>query len=147
MDFANSRMGFGWVVRDDAGVIHGVVMRTVEGLFSVREAEAMGAREALSWIKGRGWQHVIVETDAQVVANAVQTGGNYTPFGGLIDEICELLHQFESASLVFISRKFNMPAHVIAKRSLSMVGVEFCELFDSIPRCLAGLVCLNSVLA
>ncbi|XP_031091029.1 uncharacterized protein LOC115996025 [Ipomoea triloba] len=112
-------MGFGWVVRDAEGVVVGVAMRCMEGLFSVKEAEAMGAREALSWLKRRGWRHVIMESDAQVVTLAVQQPRNATPFGGLISEICELLQQLESVTFVYVHRSLNMPAHVLAKESFN----------------------------
>lgn len=81
MDFVNRRMGVGWVIRDSEGVVKGVVRSKMEGLFTVREAEAMGVRKALSWIKSKGWSGIIVETDAQVVATAVKQGENINPFG------------------------------------------------------------------
>ncbi|XP_031127561.1 uncharacterized protein LOC116029654 [Ipomoea triloba] len=64
MDYVNYRMGFGWVVRGGEGEVVGVGWRLVRGVFSVREAEAVGVREVLSWVKGKGWERVIVETDA-----------------------------------------------------------------------------------
>lgn len=57
-------MGFGWVCRDETGIVVGVRMNNMMGLYSVREAEAMGEREALSWIKLMGWERVILESDA-----------------------------------------------------------------------------------
>lgn len=92
MDFQHGRMGFGWVVRDEEGIVQGVAMQTIDGTFTVREAEAMRVREALSWIKKRGCQWVILETDAQVFTKAMQRGGgSLSPYGGLINEICILL--------------------------------------------------------
>lgn len=54
MDFLRRKVGFGWILRDSTGVVIGVIMLKQEGIFSVREAEAIGAREALSWQKQHG---------------------------------------------------------------------------------------------
>ncbi|XP_019157363.1 PREDICTED: uncharacterized protein LOC109153925 [Ipomoea nil] len=84
MDMNNCQMGFGWSARDSEGRVLGVVMFVQKGLFFVKEAEAMGAREALSWIKAMGWNRVTLETDAQVVTNAVSGGLNLSPFDLII---------------------------------------------------------------
>lgn len=54
MDVHRRRMGFGWVCHDEMGLMKGVHMTNMRGLYSVREAEIMGAREALSWLKQKG---------------------------------------------------------------------------------------------
>ncbi|XP_019159671.1 PREDICTED: uncharacterized protein LOC109156272 [Ipomoea nil] len=84
MDMNNCRMGFGWSAQDGEGRLLGVVMFVQKGLFLVKEAEAMGAREALSWIKEMGWNRVILETDSQVVTNAVSGDVNLSPFGSIM---------------------------------------------------------------
>ncbi|XP_031099235.1 uncharacterized protein LOC116003486 isoform X2 [Ipomoea triloba] len=133
LDFAHRRTSLGWVMRTAEGVVIGVVMKRIEGLLAVREAEAMGAREALSWLKGKGWNQVIIESDAQVVTDGVSRGGNGSPYGAVLQEIRVLMDQFESASLWFVRRELNMPAHVVAKKSLYNSSDVLAEYCDFIP--------------
>ncbi|XP_031127511.1 uncharacterized protein LOC116029603 [Ipomoea triloba] len=130
MDFVNDCMGFGWVVRDHEGRVQGVAMRKAAGLFSVPEAKAMGAQEALSWLKSKGWERVIIESDAQVVTRAVDTGDLNTPFGAIVRDVRSLLDQFESAAMCFVRRGSNSVAHALAKQALDQqthVLVDFSE--------------------
>lgn len=78
LDFGGQRMGLGWVLRDGEDIVIGAAKSTVEGLFTVLETEAMGAQEALSWIKRRGWSRVVVQSDAQAVTKAVANGEHIT---------------------------------------------------------------------
>ena len=62
------KSSWGIVVRDSQGLFMHGASRLVDGLFQVRELEALGLREALSWIKNLGWYRVIFELDSlQVV--------------------------------------------------------------------------------
>ncbi|XP_019166531.1 PREDICTED: uncharacterized protein LOC109162266 [Ipomoea nil] len=142
MDHANQRMGFGWGVLDEEDKVLGVTMFTKRGLYMVREAEAMGAREALSWIKHNGWRRVSLETDAQMVTNAVTGGVNISPFGSIVEEIRELLRQMPGVKFRYVHRNYNTFAHNLAKKALSYIGDDRLEFFDRIPRYLVvvGLV-------
>ncbi|XP_019190793.1 PREDICTED: uncharacterized protein LOC109185268 [Ipomoea nil] len=118
MDFEHRRMGYGWILRDEEGVVMGAATTMIEGIYSVKEAEAIGAPEALSWIKRGGWPRVVLETDAQMVTNAVSAGQNYTPFGAIIDEIRKHLMQLPLTHFVFVKRDANVLAHFLAKYAL-----------------------------
>ncbi|XP_031095050.1 uncharacterized protein LOC115999334 [Ipomoea triloba] len=142
MDINRRCMGFGWVIRDDYGKIVGVLMSRVSGLYSIKEAEAMGAREALSWINKKGWTRVILETDAQVVTQAVNNGDFLTLFGAIVYEIRVFLSELPYVHFPFVRRSSNMLAHVIAKRALCNVEGERVEYLDFLPRFLSlfGLI-------
>ena len=58
------KSSWGIVVRDSQGLFMHGASRLVDGLFLVRELEAMGLREALSWIKNLGLYQVIFESDS-----------------------------------------------------------------------------------
>ncbi|XP_019179256.1 PREDICTED: uncharacterized protein LOC109174474 [Ipomoea nil] len=105
MDFERHRMGFGWVMRDGMGVVVNMGWHKIGSLYSVREADAVGVREALSWIKCKGWNRVIVETDAQIVTTAVKGGTHNSPFGLIIHDIRSLLNQLHSVTLYYILSK------------------------------------------
>ncbi|XP_031116479.1 uncharacterized protein LOC116020131 [Ipomoea triloba] len=140
LDEGRGHMGFGWVVRDAEASVVGVGLRKTPGVYSVREAEAMGAREALSWIKRRGWTHIVLETDAQLVTNAVRKGLNITPFGAIIDDIRLLLRSIEGSSIIFVRRSANETAHVLARKALCNRDFALVEFFDAIPRCISTTI-------
>lgn len=144
MDFEHRCMGFGWVVRDHEGVVQGVVMKKVVGLYSVKEAEAMGAREALSWIKRKGWNKVIVESDAQVVTRAVEKGDWRTPFGAIVRDIRLLLDHLMLVTLCFVRRDSNTVSHGVAKMSLCQPTTELLEYSEFLPRFISVLMCTNN---
>ncbi|XP_019150064.1 PREDICTED: uncharacterized protein LOC109146845 [Ipomoea nil] len=141
MDHEHNRMGFGWCVFDWDGRVMGVVMFAKCGLYMVHEAEAVRAKEALSWIKGRGWGRVVLETDAQVVTRAVAADANISPFGAIIQEVRELLHELPMVTFRFVQRRDNGMAHLLAKKALSYIGEDRLEFFDCIPRFLSGSLC------
>lgn len=45
--------------------------KVIDGLLSPKDAEAIGIREALSSLKGLGWDNMIVEMDALRVFKAL----------------------------------------------------------------------------
>ncbi|XP_031108689.1 uncharacterized protein LOC116013179 [Ipomoea triloba] len=140
MDDRRRCMGLGWVIRDELGTVVGVLMSRINGLYTVKEVEGMGAREALSWIKQKGWSRVILEMDAKVVTQAVYNGEILTPFGTIVQEILDLLNALPYVKFTFVKRSSNEFAHVIAKRALCNDGWERVEYLDSLPRFLSSLV-------
>nr|GMD40948.1 ribonuclease H [Ipomoea batatas] len=119
MDYDNCNMGFGWIVRDATRVVLNVVRFTISGRFSeyfwwgcesprpvglwpapprqpVLTALAIGAREALSWIKQMGWQK----------------------------EIKMVLCQLPQVRFVFVPLSRNGPTHVLARNALCNYGKE-----------------------
>ncbi|XP_019184282.1 PREDICTED: uncharacterized protein LOC109179176 [Ipomoea nil] len=128
MDYAAHRMGFGWSVTDGDDT----------------EAEAMGAREALSWIKGKGWPRVVLETDAKLVTQALTGGANISPFGSIIEDVRELLDQLPMVTFRHVHRSKNMLAHSLAKRALTCLGDDRIEMFDFIPRSVGKHLCNSS---
>lgn len=96
---------------------HPSILIAINGLNSVREAEAMGVREAMSWTKQKEWQWVILETDAQVVTRAVADGINITPFGAIVNEIRTYLQHLPSVKFDFVKRNGNMSTHILAMKA------------------------------
>ncbi|KAM6552999.1 hypothetical protein CsatB_013761 [Cannabis sativa] len=65
--------GDGIVARDEHGYMLEGVSRLCHGNIRPELAEAIGVREALSWIKDKQWPNVILETDCLVVYGDVPT--------------------------------------------------------------------------
>ena len=66
-----NRFSFALVVRDHLGQLVEARASCREGLVSPDVAEAIGLKEALSWIKDNSWSNVVVESDALVVVQEV----------------------------------------------------------------------------
>lgn len=135
-------------VRDGADTFSvGMVLRGPEGDFiagktinmqapgSVFEAEAIGVREALSWVKDQQLQNkrVFIESDSQLTVRAIQNGNmNYLEAGVVMESCCQLLRQLELVSVNFVRRNANRVAHEIAR----FPCLAYCQvLFTSPPLC------------
>lgn len=95
-------------------------------------AESIGIREALSWIKTKDWQEVIVESDCLGAIQAIRCSSiNFSYLGRVIDECKKLLVELESrnVTLKFVKRSANSVAHYLAKYSSSIADRTW-ELVD-----------------
>ena len=58
-----------------------------QGSLSPDLAEAIGIREALSWIKSKGWPKVVLETDCLLITQAIRCSSiNLSYVGRVVDE-------------------------------------------------------------
>lgn len=95
-----------------------------EGLVESDFAEAIGIKEALSWIKSKGWRNVMVESDSLVSIQAIRSS---TPllsyFGRIIQECKQTFYELQdySVSLSFVKRSANVVAHCIEKSTSNIV--------------------------
>lgn len=96
----------------------------------------MGAREALSWLKDKGQQHVILATDAQVVKRAVDNGIVLTPFRAIVRDIRTFLQQNCCVTFEFVKREANI--------SLCFEGESWVDYCDFLPAFLS--TCCNHVM-
>lgn len=72
--FANSNeTGIGMVVRNDKGDFILAKSLSLSGCLSVDLGEAMGFSEVLSWVKSLQLDRVIVEGDAKIVIDAINS--------------------------------------------------------------------------
>lgn len=121
---ASSQVGVGCVARDDCGCFLRARSTVVQGQFQPREAEAIALREALSWIKSWRRSKCIFECDAKMVVDAVNGGNGSSYFHMIIDECKEILQHFEEVLVVFVHRSANNVAHLLARASYSMSGLQ-----------------------
>lgn len=68
--FLNGTIGVGAVIRDDHGRFVGARGLKIAGAWKPREAEAIGLREALSWIIACGYMHCVFETNSYLLVDA-----------------------------------------------------------------------------
>lgn len=99
-------------------------------------AEALGVREVLSWIKGKEWQKVIVETDSLTVVQCLRSNlPMLSYFGSVISECKDLLKELPNVAVFFIRRSANSVAHYLARASY-YVADRVISGEDISPECL-----------
>ncbi|KAK6126239.1 hypothetical protein DH2020_040011 [Rehmannia glutinosa] len=130
--------GIGMIIRDDVGVF--VVARTfwVQGIYEVREAEALGVREALSWIRSLRLSKVVIETDAKYVVDGLLSSvmGD-SEFDTILYECRKLLQGEPDLSVGFVRRGGNKVAHRLAKESFSF---DSPFVWSDPPPCIVKLI-------
>ncbi|CAH9116622.1 unnamed protein product [Cuscuta europaea] len=92
--------GFGWVVRDCSGsfVAGGSIIR--RGQLSPYEAELMGLREVLSWLKEQQWDFIDVESDSLLAIIEIRNGSGSSYSSVLAEDIRDLMANFVSTPSV-----------------------------------------------
>ncbi|VFQ81500.1 unnamed protein product [Cuscuta campestris] len=126
-------VGLGFIVRDYEGRFVAAKSIKCRGSFGPREAEAIAVKEALSWIKSKGWKQVLVETDCKEVVDSLNsTIMDWSYFNSIIED-CKRLQMLCAGDLnfCFTPRSGNEAAHLLARSSCNddVVG----EWFDTPP--------------
>ncbi|KAM6595665.1 hypothetical protein CsatA_006189 [Cannabis sativa] len=129
----------GLVARCAAGMVLQAKTVLKTGLLQPHEVEALGFKEALSWIKSNGWVGVILESDCLRVISDIQSNKNMvSPYGHIILECKALCAEIGNISLSFVKRSANRVAHQLARSSLSEADRIFTSL--SLPFVISSLV-------
>ncbi|KAH9777775.1 RNase H domain-containing protein [Citrus sinensis] len=113
---SQGRIELGCVIRNSDGGF--VAARCVgrHGSFSAREAEALGIREALSWLKEYKLPCVIVKMDCLQVFQALTEGfSGPNGFGLIIEDCRELALVIGEVKFSFVRRSANFAAHSVAR--------------------------------
>lgn len=106
------------VVRDTRGQFLEAISSCKLGMVSPEMAEILGVREALSWIKRKSWQRVIVETDSLVVTQSIRSSVSMVSyFGSIVEDCRSMLKELPDVKLLFIRRSANRVAHHVARAS------------------------------
>ncbi|KAM6559662.1 hypothetical protein CsatA_028901 [Cannabis sativa] len=78
----------------------------------------MGVREALSWLKKKGWNRVTIESDSLTVVQALRSSlPKSSYFGGVISDCKTLLEGVSDVSILFVKRSANGVAYTVAQAS------------------------------
>lgn len=82
----------------------------------VKEGEALGFFEALSWIEDLGLKNVETEGDAKVVVDAIKSDDTLnTVFGNYVEACRNILASHPNYSIHFVRREANLVAHCYAR--------------------------------
>ncbi|CAH9075976.1 unnamed protein product [Cuscuta epithymum] len=126
--------GLGWVLRDAAGSFVAAGVQSWNGDCSPLEAELLGIREVLSWLKEQAWDNVEIESDSSLAVSEIQGGTSWSSGGLLAEDIREISSGFNNLSFSFIRRSANRVAHMLAKAACSMSDSQFWV--NSPPSCI-----------
>uniref|UniRef100_A0A803NKP8 RNase H type-1 domain-containing protein n=1 Tax=Cannabis sativa TaxID=3483 RepID=A0A803NKP8_CANSA len=118
--FSNTtQFGIGFVICNAQGVLIEGVTKLFNGSTTPELVEAMGVKEALSWIKRNQPCKVILETDCLVFIQALRSSIEMIfMFGQVVKDCKVLLKELKSVSIFFIRRSTNKVAHSFARASL-----------------------------
>ncbi|XP_062116553.1 uncharacterized protein LOC133830553 [Humulus lupulus] len=135
--------GFAGVARDHNGTLIEAFSVYRNGAINPELGEAMGVREALSWIKRRRWTNVVVETHSLMVIQALRSNIVMTSyFWSIIDDCKLLLKDLILVSIYFVKRSANEAADALAKSS--SVVAERTLLRDDIPSSVLDVIFKDS---
>ncbi|CAN1729936.1 LINE-1 reverse transcriptase homolog [Linum perenne] len=117
------KWGWGAVLRNSRGEL--VAFRTGWGFGQpeIKEGEARGLYEALSWATTRRVSRCTFEVDSQQVTVALSRSvSDRTEFGSIIDSCRRILHANSGFKVTFVRRNRNVVAHELAQRSFSLTS-------------------------
>ncbi|KAH9799157.1 putative reverse transcriptase/RNA-dependent DNA polymerase [Citrus sinensis] len=121
--YSRGLISLGAVIRSDQGDFISAKSDILPGSFEAREAEAIGVREALSWLKKFAFHYVILEMDSLQVFNALHDKTSFpNGFGSIIDDCRALARSLGEVAFSFVHRSVNSAAHTVAQVGGSMSG-------------------------
>uniref|UniRef100_A0A803QMW8 RNase H type-1 domain-containing protein n=1 Tax=Cannabis sativa TaxID=3483 RepID=A0A803QMW8_CANSA len=126
---AENCFGIGCVIRDQTARLVEAISVSKHGGVTPEIAEAIGVKEALSWIKKKALSDVEIETDSLVVVQAINGGVTMTSqFGMLIHDCRMMVSSLNNVLISHVKRSANRAAHWVARQSYFMLDCIFNEL-------------------
>ncbi|XP_074352015.1 uncharacterized protein LOC141691175 [Apium graveolens] len=110
------------VIRDGQGRFLRARSRKVGVHMRPREAKTLSLKEALSWVKGLGYQRCVFEIAAKQVGDACKGPLGKSYFYIIVLDYVELCKHIENVLVIFIHRSTNGVAHMLAQTTHSMSG-------------------------
>lgn len=97
----HSGIGTGMVARDSLGELVQAVSKFSSEVVAPEIAEVMVIKEALSWIKLKPWEAVILESDSLVAVQAIRSRVPLcSPFGLVVEECRNILQTLNKVFLL-----------------------------------------------
>ena len=134
--------GSGGVARD-AGGFRGAWSNVYFGISDPLCVEALVFRDAVVFAQARGFRHVIFETDStELVRYWEARAVDRSVIATVLQDVSDLLDQFQVFSLVCARRSANTVAHVCA-RAACLGGVSQVWLGEVVPEFLLDSLCAD----
>ncbi|KAK2642676.1 hypothetical protein Ddye_024439 [Dipteronia dyeriana] len=139
IDSTKKRVGIGIFVWDSSWAVVASSAQSILAGFNTQIAESIAILKELQLALETCFWNCIIESDAQVVVNLINSRLCVNLDVGLIyKDILSLLAKFQVCSVRYVPRRANMATHGLAKLGLS-VNLE--EVFmEEVPPCVALIV-------
>ena len=109
-------IGMSCVIQNHMGAFVAAKAESTRGSVDALSVEALCCRAVLGWLKQWGMQRVEIESDCQVLVDAINDPCGYISTVGLIISYCkELMTNILECSIVFVKRSANRAAHLLAR--------------------------------
>lgn len=106
----------GVVIRDHEGGVIGALSERIALPPSVEDVEALAGRKVILFAQELGLQEVIVEGDAKIIINNLNTDDDcMASFGHLMEDSRQLVASFRAFAFSHVKRKLNSVADKLAK--------------------------------
>lgn len=119
--------GFGCIIRDHLGYVIAATHGRLPGIQNPSLAEALGIREALSWIKSLNLSNILVESDALLIVKALNSFSpdSSSSVGLIVEDCISLALEIHCFFLfVFVRRSANQVTHALVKAFVSLSDLE-----------------------
>ncbi|KAL8520756.1 hypothetical protein ACS0TY_011343 [Phlomoides rotata] len=114
----SAQTGVGMMMKNDAGSFVQGRSLIILGCMDVDEGAALGFLEALSWAKSLGLDNGIIEGDAKVVVDGINSTKAFNSvFGDFVDACRRLVSSFQQIEINCVRRSANVVEHEIARVS------------------------------
>ena len=109
------------VLRNSSGHFLSAIAIPIQQQLGPKVAEVVRVREALSWVKQKNLTEVILETNSQLVFNAMKNTSMTISLFAMLITYCRIL----ASSIAFLSFSFtkisaNSATHVVARATSSL---------------------------
>jgi ribonuclease HI len=134
--------GWGFVVRNTNGEVLLAGAGNICHVASALHAETIAALKGVQQVARLGMQHIILETDASILASAINaTGIDRSPIGCLVYQIRDLMQSdFSTCSVSVCNRNCNKVADCLAGYGATVLNLGSEVLMSQVPVFVSELV-------
>lgn len=129
--FKSGKVGFGFVLRDDRGILLQSGAGRLENISSAIHAELMGTWQSFRYATQCQRGSFIIETDSQVLVKQItSTEQDLSPLGGIVNRFRALFRNSHPlAMVIFCLSIANRAAHLLAKKKDKSHFTYFMGMF------------------
>jgi ribonuclease HI len=142
IDKSQGRVGIGVIIRDEKGQTIAAMSKTRLENLEPTTGEAFAAFNAACLCRDLELQHIMMEGDAKLIVDAVNSNTTtWSRFGHIIDDTRRILDGFIRWKCNHVRREANEAAHRLAKAATMDVSDRIWR--DTTPNCISDIVLME----